>query len=136
MIEMTHINKTFKAHRVLKNINLEVQTGEIVAIIGPSGAGKSTLLRSINLLEKPDSGSIRIDDIELNFAHFSKKEMFRLRQKSAMVFQNFNLFVNKNILENVSEALIVVKKMPKSEANDRAMAQLGAVGLAAESSHS
>ncbi|WP_295701054.1 amino acid ABC transporter ATP-binding protein [uncultured Helicobacter sp.] len=130
MIEMTHINKTFKAHRVLKNINLEVQTGEIVAIIGPSGAGKSTLLRSINLLEKPDSGSIRIDDIELNFAHFSKKEMFRLRQKSAMVFQNFNLFVNKNILENVSEALIVVKKMPKSEANDRAMAQLGAVGLA------
>ncbi|WP_300450032.1 amino acid ABC transporter ATP-binding protein [Helicobacter mastomyrinus] len=130
MIEMTHINKTFKAHRVLKNINLEVQTGEIVAIIGPSGTGKSTLLRSINLLEKPDSGSIRIDDIELNFAHFSKKEMFRLRQKSAMVFQNFNLFVNKNILENVSEALIVVKKMPKSEANDRAMAQLGAVGLA------
>ena len=130
MIEMTHINKTFKAHRVLKNINLEVQTGEIVAIIGPSGTGKSTLLRSINLLEKPDSGSIRIDDIELNFAHFSKKEMFRLRQKSAMVFQNFNLFVNKNILENVSEALIVVKKIPKSEANDRAMAQLGAVGLA------
>lgn len=98
MIEMTHINKTFKAHRVLKNINLEVQTGEIVAIIGPSGAGKSTLLRSINLLEKPDSGSIRIDDIELNFAHFSKKEMFRLRQKSAMVFQNFNLFVPRLLL--------------------------------------
>lgn len=101
-----------------------------MAIIGPSGAGKSTLLRSINLLEKPDSGRILVDDLSLDFANFSKQEMFALRQKSAMVFQNFNLFVNKNILDNVSEALIVVKKMPKKEAQSLAIAQLESVGLA------
>lgn len=113
MIELSHINKTFHQHAVLKDINLRINDNEIVAIIGPSGAGKSTLLRSINLLEKPDSGRILVDDLSLDFANFSKQEMFALRQKSAMVFQNFNLFVNKNILDNVSEALIVVKKMPK-----------------------
>ena len=130
MIELSHINKTFHQHAVLKDINLRINDNEIVAIIGPSGAGKSTLLRSINLLEKPDSGRILVDDLSLDFANFSKQEMFALRQKSAMVFQNFNLFVNKNILDNVSEALIVVKKMPKKEAQSLAIAQLESVGLA------
>ncbi|MCH5313970.1 MAG: amino acid ABC transporter ATP-binding protein [Helicobacter sp.] len=130
MIEITHTNKTFHQHLVLKDINLSVKDNEIVAIIGPSGAGKSTLLRSINLLEKPDNGRIIIDELALDFAHFSKEEMFKLRQKSAMVFQNFNLFVNKNILDNVSEALIVVKKLPKEEAKEIAIEQLQSVGLA------
>ncbi len=119
MIEITNANKKFNKH-----------DNEIVAIIGPSGAGKSTLLRSINLLETPDSGHIVIDDLSVDFANFSKEQMFKLRQKSAMVFQNFNLFVNKNILDNVSEALIVVKKIPKNQAKDIAIEQLKSVGLA------
>lgn len=130
MIEITNANKRFNKQDVLKNINLRVNDNEIVAIIGPSGAGKSTLLRSINLLETPDSGHIVIDDLSVDFASFSKEQMFKLRQKSAMVFQNFNLFVNKNILDNVSEALIVVKKIPKNQAKDIAIEQLKSVGLA------
>lgn len=130
MIEITNANKRFNKQDVLKNINLRVNNNEIVAIIGPSGAGKSTLLRSINLLETPDSGHIVIDDLSVDFANFSKEQMFKLRQKSAMVFQNFNLFVNKNILDNVSEALIVVKKIPKNQAKDIAIEQLKSVGLA------
>lgn len=130
MIEITNANKRFNKQDVLKNINLRVNDNEIVAIIGPSGAGKSTLLRSINLLETPDSGHIVIDDLSVDFANFSKEQMFKLRQKSAMVFQNFNLFVNKNILDNVSEALIVVKKIPKNQAKDIAIEQLKSVGLA------
>lgn len=130
MIEITNANKRFNKQDVLKNINLRVNDNEIVAIIGPSGAGKSTLLRSINLLETPDSGHIVIDDLNVDFANFSKEQMFKLRQKSAMVFQNFNLFVNKNILDNVSEALIVVKKIPKNQAKDIAIEQLKSVGLA------
>lgn len=130
MIEITNANKRFNKQDVLKNINLRVNDNEIVAIIGPSGAGKSTLLRSINLLETPDSGHIVIDDLNVDFASFSKEQMFKLRQKSAMVFQNFNLFVNKNILDNVSEALIVVKKIPKNQAKDIAIEQLKSVGLA------
>lgn len=129
MIELKDVNKVINQHRILKDINLQVQKNEIIAIIGPSGAGKSTLLRSINLLEKPDSGSIRIDEIKLDFTNFSKQQMFELRRKSAMVFQNFNLFVNKNIIENVSEALIVVKKLAKDEALNVATEQLKAVGL-------
>ncbi|RDU60345.1 amino acid ABC transporter ATP-binding protein [Helicobacter marmotae] len=130
MIELISLHKTFNHHAVLKDINFKVQSGEIIAIIGPSGAGKSTLLRSINLLEKPDRGIIRIDDLELNYAHFSHKQMLQLRQKSAMVFQNFNLFMNKNIVDNVSEALIVVKKIPKQEAQEIAMQRLQDVALA------
>lgn len=130
MIEITNANKRFNKQDVLKNINLRVNDNEIVAIIGPSGAGKSMLLRSINLLETPDSGHIVIDDLSVDFANFSKEQMFKLRQKSAMVFQNFNLFVNKNILDNVSEALIVVKKIPKNQAKDIAIEQLKSVGLA------
>lgn len=130
MIEITNANKKFNKQDVLKNINLRVNDNEIVAIIGPSGAGKSTLLRSINLLETPDSGHIVIDDLSVDFANFSKEQMFKLRQKSAMVFQNFNLLVNKNILDNVSEALIVVKKIPKNQAKDIAIEQLKSVGLA------
>ena len=130
MIEITNANKKFNKQDVLKNINLRVNDNEIVAIIGPSGAGKSTLLRSINLLETPDSGHIVIDDLSVDFANFSKEQMFKLRQKSAMVFQNFNLFVNKNIADNVCEALIVVKKIPKNQAKDIAIEQLKSVGLA------
>lgn len=130
MIEFCGINKSFGSHHILKNINLQVKKGEILALIGPSGAGKSTLLRLINSLEQADSGIMRVDDVELDFSKINKKELSTLRQKSAMVFQNFNLFVNKNVEQNIAEALIIVQKMPKNEALKIARKRLEAVGLA------
>jgi len=129
MIKLKNLNKSFKGQLILKNINLTIKDGEIIAIIGPSGAGKSTLLRSINLLEKPDSGELEIDDFKIDFSNFTKDQMLTLRQKSAMVFQNFNLFINKNILENITEALIIVKKIPKKQAIELAYEKLQLVNL-------
>lgn len=130
MIEIRSANKAFGKNIVLRNVNLAVKKGEIIAIIGPSGAGKSTLLRSINLLEVPDSGRLRVDDIEIDCARFSQREMLSVRRKSAMVFQHFNLFVNKNVLENVCEALVVVQKLPVANAKKIALEKLAQVGLA------
>ncbi|TLD82156.1 amino acid ABC transporter ATP-binding protein [Helicobacter sp. MIT 05-5293] len=129
MVELKNVNKTFAQHHILKNIHLHIKEGEIIAIIGPSGAGKSTLLRCINLLERPQSGSIRIDNVSLDYASFSQKAMLDLRRKSTMVFQHYNLFVNKNVLQNITEALIVVKKIPKKQAEEIAFNVLEKVGL-------
>lgn len=130
MLKISNLHKNFNSKAILKDINLTINKGQIVALIGPSGAGKSTLLRSINLLETPQKGEISIDELHFNYAKFTHKEALKLRQKSAMVFQHYNLFINKNALENITEALIVVKKMPKKEAIDIAYEQLRAVGLA------
>lgn len=129
MLKISHLNKNIDKKIILKDINLSVNDGEIVALIGPSGAGKSTLLRSINLLEIPISGEISIDEIRLNYAKFTHKEALNLRRKSAMVFQHYNLFVNKNALENIAEALIIVRKMSKNEAFKIALENLEKVGL-------
>ena len=129
MLKISNLNKSFNSKVILKDIELEIQDSQIIAIIGPSGAGKSTLLRSINLLETPQKGQIIIDELKLDYAHFSAKEALALRSKSAMVFQHHNLFINKNTLENIAEALIVVKKMPKKEAFELAFEHLSRVGL-------
>ena len=129
MLKISNLYKSFHSKEILKNINLEINDGQIVALIGPSGAGKSTLLRSINLLETPQSGQIIIDELKLDYAKFSGKEALKLRQKSAMVFQHYNLFINKNALENIAEALIIVKKMPKNQAYEIAYEHLSKVGL-------
>lgn len=129
MLKISNLHKNFNSKAILKDINLTIDKGQIVALIGPSGAGKSTLLRSINLLETPQKGQISIDELHFNYAKFTHKEALKLRQKSAMVFQHYNLFINKNALENITEALIVVKKMPKNQAIDIAYEQLKAVGL-------
>ncbi|MCX2682531.1 amino acid ABC transporter ATP-binding protein [Campylobacter sp. MIT 21-1685] len=129
MIQVRNLTKCFNTQMVLNNINLTIQSGEVVAIIGPSGSGKSTLLRSINLLEIPDSGKIVIDDVELDVKQFTKKQLLQLRRKSAMVFQNFHLFINKNVVENVSEALISVQKLAKKQAREIALEQLRSVAL-------
>lgn len=129
MLKLSNLNKSFDKKLILKDISFNANDNEIIAIIGPSGAGKSTLLRSINLLEIPQSGQIIIDALSLNYSQFTQKEALRLRQKSAMVFQHYNLFINKNALENIAEALIVVKKMPKNEAFELAFEHLSKVGL-------
>ncbi|GKW11520.1 MULTISPECIES: amino acid ABC transporter ATP-binding protein [Pectobacterium] len=129
MISVKNLSKRFGDQVVLDNISLDIAKGEVVAIIGPSGSGKSTLLRCLNLLETPESGTIKIGDQTLDTHRYSSKEAYALRRQTAMVFQSYNLFKNKTALENVTEALIVVKKMPKKQADEIGLALLEQVGL-------
>ncbi|WP_350315980.1 amino acid ABC transporter ATP-binding protein [Pectobacterium aroidearum] len=129
MISVKNLSKRFGEQVVLDNISLNIAKGEVVAIIGPSGSGKSTLLRCLNLLETPESGTIEIGDQTLDTRRYSSKEAYALRRQTAMVFQSYNLFKNKTALENVTEALIVVKKMPKKQADEIGLALLEQVGL-------
>ncbi|OEI76332.1 amino acid ABC transporter ATP-binding protein [Bacillus subtilis] len=129
MITVKNIRKAFKDLVVLDGIDLEVKRGEVVAIIGPSGSGKSTLLRCLNLLERPDQGIIEIGEAKLNAEKFTRKEAHRLRQQTAMVFQNYNLFKNKTALQNITEALIVAQYKSRDEAKRIGMEILKQVGL-------
>ena len=92
MIKISNLSKSFSGQTVLDHLDLDIQKGEVVALIGSSGAGKSTFLRSLNYLETPDSGSIQIDDFSVDFSKSLKKKSFALRRKLSMVFQQFNLF--------------------------------------------
>ncbi|MGG3308407.1 amino acid ABC transporter ATP-binding protein [Paenibacillus lautus] len=130
MIQLTDISKSYGKNAVLKSIDLTVNKGEVVVILGPSGSGKTTLLRCVNYLEKPNGGEIAIGDYCLDCKRATKKEIHDLRQRSAMVFQQYNLFKHKTAIENVMEGLVVVKKMPKAEARERSIALLEKVGLA------
>ncbi|MGM0968175.1 MAG: amino acid ABC transporter ATP-binding protein [Bacillota bacterium] len=129
MIKLTNLKKSFGDLVVLDGINLDVQKGQVVAIIGPSGSGKSTLLRCLNLLEIPDEGAIEIGDAKLDASKYTRKEAHHLRQQTAMVFQNYNLFKNKTALQNITESLLVTKKMTKQQANEIGMKLLKQVGL-------
>ena len=136
MIKMTAVNKNFGPVAALADINLEVNEGEVVTIIGPSGSGKSTLLRSINQLEKIDSGKIEIEgeavvSIDKNgrHEHINKKQVLKLNKKLGMVFQHFNLFPHKTVLENIIEAPLIVNKVKKDIALKKAHNLLETVGL-------
>lgn len=129
MIEIKHLSKQFRDQKVLDDISFSIKKGQVVAIIGSSGAGKSTLLRSLNLLERPERGEIIIDDFHLDIQSTKKLEIIELRKKTAMVFQQFNLFRQKSVLENVMEGLIIVKKYSKQEAETIALRELAKVGL-------
>ncbi|WP_439328000.1 amino acid ABC transporter ATP-binding protein [Lonepinella sp. BR2357] len=129
MIKIEKLSKSFGSNHVLKNIDLYIQEGEVVAIIGPSGSGKSTLLRCLNLLEKPNSGQISIADVSLNAEKYSHKEETQLRHQSAMVFQSYNLFKNKTALENIILSPIVAQRMNPEEAKQLGLNLLKQVGL-------
>ncbi|MEC0184308.1 amino acid ABC transporter ATP-binding protein [Paenibacillus peoriae] len=129
MISVKNLHKRFGNLVVLNGINIEVKQGEVVAIIGPSGSGKSTLLRCLNLLETPDQGEIEIGTARINAERFSAKEAHLLRQQTAMVFQNYNLFKNKTALQNITESLVIAKKMKKEAASQIALDLLKQVGL-------
>jgi cystine transport system ATP-binding protein len=131
-IEVKQLVKQFNGHTVLHGIDLEVNVGEVVAIIGPSGSGKTTLLRSINLLETPDSGTIRVGDIQIDGARALSKQKHQvraLRQQVGFVFQSFNLFPHRSVLENIIEGPVIVKGEAKASAEARARALLTKVGL-------
>ena len=129
MIELRGIHKSFRDTKVLKGVDLVVEEGQTVALIGASGSGKSTLLRCINLLEKPDKGTISIGDFQFDAENINSRVKNEARRRTAMVFQGFGLFENKTALENVMEALIVVQKKSKSEAVEIAKHHLDKVGL-------
>lgn len=118
MLEIKNIHKAFGDNEVLKDVSIKVEKGDVIVILGPSGSGKTTLLRSIDFLEKADQGEMIFDDIHVEFAHASKKTISQIRKKTAFVFQNYNLFNNKTALQNVTEGLIVARKIPKREAED------------------
>lgn len=125
MILMNKIHKNFGDLHVLKDINLEVREGEKVVVIGPSGSGKSTLIRCMNYLEEPTSGSVVIDGYNLK----DKRTLNKVRQSTAMVFQQFNLYPHMTVLENLTLAPIKIQKVPKKEAEKNALEYLDKVGL-------
>lgn len=127
MITVNNLKKTFGDLEVLSGINEHVNKGEVVVVIGPSGSGKSTFLRCLNLLETPTDGEIFIDGEKINDP---KVDVNRIRQKMGMVFQHFNLFPHLTILKNVTLAPVLLKKMTKEQAHDKALELLGKVGLA------
>ena len=148
MLEIRDVRKSFRTyakpgffHRpgaqkllselnVLQDVDLTVEKGDVVAILGPSGSGKTTLLRCLNFLETADSGQLTFDGENFDLAHASRVDIARLRKKTAFVFQNYNLFRNKTALQNVTEGLIVARKMPKEHADTIGMKMLEKVGLA------
>ena len=129
MIVMKNVQKHFGSLHVLKDIDLEVQAGQVVVVLGPSGSGKSTLCRTINRLEPIDSGEIYIEG---KLLPAEGKDLANLRADVGMVFQSFNLFAHKTILDNVSLAPIKVRKKSKAEANKQALALLERVGIASQ----
>ena len=127
LLEIRGVSKSFGAATALRDIDLTVHAGEVVAIIGPSGSGKSTLCRTINSLESIDTGTIRIDG---ELLPQEGKDLARLRSEVAMVFQSFNLFSNKTVIQNVTLAPQYVKRVPKADAVRRARELLARVGVA------
>ena len=129
MLEIKNVKKSFKNLDVLKDVSLKIEDGEVVVILGPSGSGKTTLLRSISFLERADEGTLVLGEKTVSLKKASKKDINELRKNMAFVFQNYNLFANKTVLENVMEGLVVARKVPKKEARERALEALEWVGV-------
>lgn len=135
MLEVRDVRKSFGKLEVLSGIDLRVEKGDVVAILGSSGSGKTTLLRCMNFLETADKGTMVFDGETFQMEHISKKEISRIRKKTAFVFQNFNLFANKTALQNVTEGLIVARKMPKAQAEEIGKKAIEKVGLSDRKGH-
>ena len=129
MLEVRGVRKSFGEVEVLRGVDLQVEQGDVVAILGPSGSGKTTLLRCLNFLETASGGELIFDGETFPMSHTSRKDIARLRRKTAFVFQNYNLFRNKTALQNVTEGLIVARKMPKAQALEIGRQALEKVGL-------
>ena len=126
LISIKGLHKYFGKNEVLKGINLDIKAGEVVVIIGPSGSGKSTFLRTMNLLETPTKGVITFEGVDITD---KKNDIFKMREKMGMVFQQFNLFPNMTVLDNITLSPIKTKGVPKEEAQAKAYDLLDKVGL-------
>lgn len=126
MLDIQDLHKTFGSNQVLKGITTTIDQGEVVVVIGPSGSGKSTFLRCLNLLEVPTSGKIFFEGTDITDP---KNDLYKMREKMGMVFQNFNLFPNMTVLENITLSPTKVKKVAKSAADQLAKQLLNDVGL-------
>ena len=129
MIKVTNLHKSFVELAVLKGIDFQADTGEVIVIIGPSGMGKSTFLRCINYIERPEKGIIEIDNVKVDAEKCTEKEIKQLRLKTSMVFQNYNIFKNKTVIENVMLPMTSVQKIEKEIAKEKALQYLDQVGL-------
>ena len=135
MLEVRDVHKSFGSLEVLRGVDLTVEKGDVVAILGPSGSGKTTLLRCMNFLETAGSGTMRFDGKMFEMARASRKDIAWLRKRTAFVFQSYNLFRNKTTLQNVTEGLIVARKMPRAEAEAIAWRALEKVGMSDRGAH-
>lgn len=135
LLKITDIRKSFDKKEILKGVSLEVKKGEVTVILGPSGSGKTTLLRTINFLEKADSGTVQVAGIKVDSAKPSKKDVLNLTKKTAFVFQNYNLFSNMTVLENVMAGLTIARNVNKKEAEKIARDALEWVNLSDRSDY-
>lgn len=130
LLELSGVRKSFSGEEVLHGIDLTVQAGEVVAILGPSGSGKTTLLRCANFLERAEAGMLTLDGETYDLAHATSREVNAVRRKTGFVFQTYNLFRNRTVLGNVTEGLVVARKMPQDKARAIAVECLERVGMA------
>ena len=136
ILEVKDVKKTFDGTTpVLRGVSLSVDKGDVVAILGPSGGGKTPLLRCINFLERADEGTLTFEGTTLDMRRASKKEVMELRKKTAFVFQNYNLFLNRTALQNVTEGLMIARHMDKAAADKKARAALQKVGMLEKCDH-
>lgn len=129
MLKITDVHKSFRNREILKGVSLQVKKGEVLVILGPSGSGKSTLLRCLNFLEQADQGMMEFAGERFKLNTVDSPDKIRIRKKMAFVFQNYSLFRNKTALENVTEGLIIGRKMPRAEAQSRGREALDKVGM-------
>ena len=129
MLEIRNLRKAFGPLQVLKGIDLDENKGDVVAILGSSGSGKTTMLRCLNFLERADAGTMDFDGRRIELHRATHAEINALRRRTGFVFQNYNLFANKTALQNVTEGLIIARKMPRRTAEELAHAQLVKVGM-------
>ena len=118
LLKATNVQKTFGELHVLGGVGLSVEKGDVVSILGPSGSGKTTLLRCLNFLERADDGQLEFDGRQYAMARMSGRDIADIRKKTGFVFQSYNLFANKTALQNVTEGLIVARKMPRAQAEE------------------
>lgn len=129
MLQVRNLKKSFGTLEVLKGVDLDVNKGDVVAILGSSGSGKTTMLRCLNFLERADAGTMLFDEKQLELHSASRADINTLRRRTGFVFQNYNLFANKTALQNVTEGLIIARKMPRAQAEEIGRAALVEVGM-------
>ena len=129
MLQVRNLKKSFGPLEVLKGVDLDVNQGDVVAILGSSGSGKTTMLRCLNFLERADAGTMLFDETQLDLHSANHADINALRRRTGFVFQNYNLFANKTALQNVTEGLIVARKMPRAKAEEIGRAALVEVGM-------